>query len=99
MLALGIPLDYYVNPKERQRIMEEIAKKGYAKDLEVHLRKKDGGLSTALETCHERYDADGKLMGYEGIFRDITDEWRADHACKMAEKIHYMVTGEHIKIK
>ena len=23
----------------------------------------------------------------------------ADHACKMAEKIHYMVTGEHIEIK
>ena len=23
----------------------------------------------------------------------------ADHACKMAEKVHYMVTGEHIEIK
>ena len=23
----------------------------------------------------------------------------ADHACKMAEKIHYMVTGEHIEIR
>jgi phosphate transport system protein len=23
----------------------------------------------------------------------------ADHACKMAEKIHYMVTGEHIEVK
>jgi phosphate transport system protein len=23
----------------------------------------------------------------------------ADHACKMSEKIHYMVTGEHIEIK
>jgi phosphate transport system protein len=23
----------------------------------------------------------------------------ADHACKMAEKIHYMVTGERIEIK
>ena len=22
-----------------------------------------------------------------------------DHACKMAEKIHYLVTGEHIEIK
>lgn len=22
-----------------------------------------------------------------------------DHACKMAEKIHYMVTGEHIEIR
>jgi phosphate transport system protein len=22
-----------------------------------------------------------------------------DHACKMAEKIHYMVTGQHIEIK
>jgi len=22
-----------------------------------------------------------------------------DHACKIAEKVHYMVTGEHIEIK
>jgi phosphate transport system protein len=22
----------------------------------------------------------------------------ADHACKIAEKVHYMVTGEHIEI-
>ena len=58
MFALGIHRDFYVNPKERQRVMEEIPKKGYEKDNEVHLRKKDGGLITALETCHKRFDAD-----------------------------------------
>jgi len=37
-----------------------------------------------------------RCMHYAMIARYL--ERCADHACKMAEKIHYMVTGEHIEI-
>jgi phosphate transport system protein len=38
----------------------------------------------------------GRCMHYAMVARYL--ERCADHACKMAEKIHYMVTGEHIEI-
>lgn len=38
----------------------------------------------------------GRCMHYAMVARYL--ERCADHACKIAEKIHYMVTGEHIEI-
>jgi len=38
-----------------------------------------------------------RCMHYVMVARYL--ERCADHACKMAEKIHYMVTGKHIEIK
>ncbi len=38
-----------------------------------------------------------RCMHYAMVARYL--ERCADHACKMAEKIHYMVTGDHIEIK
>lgn len=73
--------DLYVNQKDRQTFQAIIERKGQVKDYEVKLRKKNGQVIDCLVTSSIKKDPSGKILGYQGIIRDIT-EWK-----KMQEAI------------
>jgi PAS domain S-box-containing protein len=64
--------DTYVHPQERDNFQEEIEKRGFVRDYEVKLRKKDGTQIACLLTATVRRSNDGRILGYQGIIRDIT---------------------------
>jgi PAS domain S-box-containing protein len=63
----------YRDPTDRSRIHEWIRKHGFVKDWEVDLQRKDGSIIKALITSSVRKDEAGRIIGYQGIIRDVTE--------------------------
>lgn len=77
--------ELYVNPADRRRFQREIEQKGSVRDFELKLRKKDGTEMDCLLTSTVRRDADGDVLGYQGILRDITERKEAEKALRDRE--------------
>ncbi|MFO7598473.1 MAG: PAS domain S-box protein [Candidatus Desulfacyla sp.] len=76
---IGLPLDHFwPDSRERQVLLERIKKDGSVNDLEAVLKRKDGSTFNASFTTHFYYDEDGRLLGTEGIIRDITERKQAE---------------------
>jgi PAS domain S-box-containing protein len=65
--------DIYADPADRLTFQREIERKGSISDFEVKLRKKDGTAITCLLTATVRQANDGKILGYHGIIRNISE--------------------------
>jgi PAS domain S-box-containing protein/putative nucleotidyltransferase with HDIG domain len=68
----------YANPEDRERFQEHIERSGAVKDYELRLRRKDGTEMDCVLTATVRRDDAGRVVGYEGITRDITARKRAE---------------------
>lgn len=66
----------YVDSADRERFRRAIARTGSVKDWEVALRTLDGDEMDCLLTSSVRRGADGELLGYQGIIRDVTEQKR-----------------------
>jgi PAS domain S-box-containing protein len=65
--------EFWLNPGERDVLVEEIHRKGKVTNYEVALKKK-GGTPVIIETnSHLHFGGSGEILGIEGIFRDVTE--------------------------
>jgi len=71
-------LDTYINPMDRDRFKDKMALQGSVKDFELAMRHHDGHQVDVMITATQRYAADGSILGFQGIIRDITDLKRAE---------------------
>ncbi len=62
----------YVDPSRRAELRRLLEEKGFVKDFEVMMRKKDRGLQWVSVTSHAVQDTNGKTLYYEGMLQDIT---------------------------
>ena len=62
---------------QREPIKAEAAEKGAFRDYEIALRRKDGSEIDCLVTTIARHGADGSVIGYHGVIRNITALKRA----------------------
>ena len=83
MLRVNIGAELYANPEDRERYQRELAQKGFVKDYELVLKKKNGEELTVLETTTPEMDALGNVVTYRGIIRDITERKRAESALEL----------------
>lgn len=88
MLAIeNIREDLYLNPEDRDKVMEIYEKDGFLKDYEVEFKKKDGTKINALLTSFAVKDEKGIPIIYEGIVKDITDKKRLEAQLIQAQKM------------
>ena len=66
----------YVNPDDRLRFQEAIERQGAVHDYELQLRKKDGAVMHCHMSATARRAPDGRILGYQRIIRDITEQKR-----------------------
>lgn len=66
--------DLYADPKDRDRFQAAILASGSVKDFAVRLLGKGGRQMDCLITSTGRTDPDGKIVGYQGIIRDVTQQ-------------------------
>jgi len=71
-------VDFYPNPDDQLRLLQEIQERGSVRDFEVKLHKKDGTQMDCLVTATIWRANDGAILGYQGIIRDITHRKRAE---------------------
>ncbi len=71
LLAMPV-IDLYVDPSDRPRRLEELNRNA-THDREVHLRRRDGKEIICLDSSRAIYDADGRVIRYQGTLVDITE--------------------------
>ena len=76
----------YVHPEERSMFQREIERQGSVRDYELKFRRRDGTQIDCLVTSTVRRAADGTVLGYQGIIRDITEQMKAEKALHESEQ-------------
>jgi two-component system, cell cycle sensor histidine kinase and response regulator CckA len=77
----------YVDPSYRSTCQQELEKKGFIKDYEVHWRKKDGTKIGVILTLSVYWGKDGSIAGYRGIARDVTERKVLERQLLQAQKM------------
>ncbi len=77
-LQIDITRDLYVRPEDRQRFQQMIEQDGQVIDHEVEFKRKDGVPIPVTLTAHARYNAQGEVVGYEGINVDQSHRKRME---------------------
>jgi PAS domain S-box-containing protein len=65
--------DIYVRPEDREYLVAELFRRGFLRDYEVLMKKKDGTQTYASLTAIILTDPDGKACGVAGTLRDISE--------------------------
>lgn len=66
-------VDIYVDPRDRERCLDILAREGVATDLEFQMRRHDGRVIWVRDTARAVRGADGAVYCYEGALEDITE--------------------------
>jgi signal transduction histidine kinase/CheY-like chemotaxis protein len=75
----------YQNPTEHSALLTVLRKNKTISDFEVELKKKDGTPMVCLQTAQVRINKKGRISGFQGIIRDITERKRAEAEHKNLE--------------
>jgi PAS domain S-box-containing protein len=80
--------EIYVYPGERETFQQEIEKRGSLRDYEVKFKRKNGTEMDCILTSTVRRSADGTILGYQGIIRDVTEKKRIE---RLRDDVHRMM--------
>ena len=93
MIGLNVTRDVYADPTEREQFLAVLAEKGEVNDYPLTLKAGDGTIRHATASSHFYYDAQGKVLGVEGILHDVTERKRAEEALRQANKKLNLLSG------
>ncbi|HOT02783.1 MAG TPA: PAS domain S-box protein [Methanolinea sp.] len=79
-IGRSIADDFYVNPPDREKLLDDLIHHGKVTNYEVMLKKRDGSPVLVETSSHFYYDSNGNVLGVEGTFRDITERKRQESA-------------------
>lgn len=68
----------YVDASEYDRLCSELGDKGAVSCFESRMRRRDGVIIWVSESARLMTDTKGRVIGHEGMLRDITDRKRAE---------------------
>jgi two-component system, cell cycle sensor histidine kinase and response regulator CckA len=86
--AIGMKMaeEVYLIPEERMTFLAKLQKKGHVSNYQAQLKRKDGSIWWAATNAHFYKDTDGKIIGVEGITRDISEIKAAEKAVRESEE-------------
>jgi PAS domain S-box-containing protein len=76
----------YDDPKDRDRTIQRAREAGQLIDDAAQHRKKDGSLIEVLRSVSILRDSEGEVIGYQSVYRDVTDLKRAEEALRKSEE-------------
>lgn len=88
LLSVDIARQLYVDPSERTRFKQTIAKQGFVTDYEVRMKKKSGEeLAVMTITGSAVRDEQGNIVAYRGIMRDMTEHRKLEQQLRQSQKM------------
>ena len=78
-------IERYASPEEREKFTKKVEEKGSVKDYEMTLRRKNGEEMIVLCSSALRCASDGRILGYQTMVRDITQERKTLEALRESE--------------
>ncbi len=82
----------YADQEEKKKLRKTLLELGLVKDYQLELKKKNGDTLTCLMKANVRKSKEGKIIGYQGILRDITRRIETEKALKISEERHRLVS-------
>ncbi|MBR9990485.1 MAG: EAL domain-containing protein [Gemmatimonadetes bacterium] len=79
-------------PADWNRLQTELHGRGYARDVEVRMRRRDGVELWCLLSAARRIDDEVEVRGYQGIIHDITARKQAEERLRH-NSLHDPLTG------
>ena len=77
--------DLYYDLSERAKIIKDMKSSGSSM-REVRAKRRDGTIIWMLANNNARLDGNGDIIGYEGVFTDITERKQAEEETKQAKE-------------
>ncbi|MBI1911957.1 MAG: PAS domain S-box protein [Deltaproteobacteria bacterium] len=75
------------DPDDRKRFAHEIEQRGFVRDFEVQLMRKDGQKADVNVTANTVRDDLGNIVMYRGILRDVTESKKLEQQLLQAQKM------------
>ena len=72
----------YADPEDRPKFQEEVERADSVKDYAIRFKNKDGMNIECMLTSTVARDHEGKVIGYQGIVRDVTAQKQTEGALK-----------------
>ncbi len=79
-------LDFCFDKEQVDRLTKEIKNIGHLKSSEFDLVKKDGSIVNTIISVNVRYDENGKIIRYEGFYKDITERRKTEEKLANIQK-------------
>jgi two-component system, cell cycle sensor histidine kinase and response regulator CckA len=83
MLKIDLARDLYYDPADRESYQRTLLEQGYVKDYELTLKKVNGDKLIILETSSPVRNAQGSVVAFRGIMRDVTDQKKTQEALQL----------------
>ncbi len=92
--------DIYIDSKGRERFNNKILSKGFVKNEELSLKRKDGTEIIVSDTATVISDADGGVMYFDGISEDITQRKKVEQELETyRQHLEELVEGRTRELK
>jgi len=76
----------YAEPEKRNQILSLLEEKGIVSNYPIILKTRDGSIRYAVASSHLYRDAQGTILGVEGVIHDITSQRQAEDSLLMVNK-------------
>ena len=87
--------DAFADPTEQKKFINSIKKKGVIRNFTAQLKRKNGSLWWGSSNNHCYRNQDGRVVGIEGIARDITQQKLTEIALQeMNEKLDFLASHD-----
>lgn len=86
----------YVNPEDRDKVIQLLVRYGVVKNIEIQCRKKDGSIMWGLQSSRLIRDDEGNILYIEGTFQDITGRKTAEEGLKESERLFRDLTEKSL---
>jgi len=90
LLSLDIA-NFYENPAERIKFVNEVKQAGSLKNKELLMKRKDGSPIWVSVSAMANYDEQGEIVSLDGVTEEITERKRMEQALQESEEKYRLV--------
>jgi two-component system NtrC family sensor kinase len=93
ILRLDAAESVYVDPEHRELFLSEMSRRGYVRNFEFLLRRKDGREINVIESSFATRDPSGNIERYQGVVLDVSEMKRAEDEIRRRNRELYVLNN------